>query len=382
MERYQHVIHRAKRDARSELSSDEWNKKQFAQIFPELYFSENIERVSNPSVEDFERDYKMAGIPAILTDCIDHWPAMKEWTIEKLTTRFRNQSMKVGEDDDGSSVRLKLKYFAKYMKENDDDCPLNVFDSSFCEKHKLRELLADYLPLKYFSHDFYQCADSSRTPPNRWFIIGPKRSGTGIHVDPMGTSAWNALISGVKMWCLFHPKTPDYLVKPKSTEQGKHPDEAITWFTTVYNRVISNDWPKQYPPIVGLQLPGEVMFVPSGWWHVVLNIQDTIAVTENFCDESNFERCVKKAYTSRPAFLEHWIEKLRIHHPIFYEQNQDIIHRVQKPISYADSSSSTSSDSGDDGDQELDEENFFQVTHKRKVLPTDEVPEVRRARVN
>ena len=269
----------------------------------------------------------------------------------------------------------------------------------FFQKHKLRELLADYLPLKYFSHDFFQCADSRRTPPNRWFIIGPRRSGTGIHVDPMGTSAWNALISGIKLWCLFDPKTPDYLVKPVSTEKGKHPDEAITLFTTVYNRVLSNNWPTNYPPIVGLQMPGEVMYVPSGWWHVVLNIEDTIAVTENFCDESNFERCVKKAYLSRPAFLEHWIERLRLYHPQFCNANEEIIKCVQKPRMYADSSSSTSSDSDNDGDQELDEENFFQVTHKRfvnfdilvffittdllfrKILPSNEIPEARRPRV-
>ena len=46
-------------------------------------------------------------------------------------------------------------------------------------------------------------------------------------------------------------------------------------------------------PLEVILNPGEVMFVPHGYWHMVVNLDESIALTHNYVSTSNLSDCLR-----------------------------------------------------------------------------------------
>lgn len=317
------------------------------------------------------------------------WEANSLWRISALASdpALENYKFKVGEDDEGIALRMKLKHFIPYLRNNKDDSPLYVFDATFDEdddsgqchrrpdqsakwenknsKKKLKykkigasRILKDYCVPSYFNDDLYGLVGENRRPPYRWFLIGPERSGTCIHFDPLGTSAWNTLVVGTKRWVLFPPHVPRSVVKGKGLIRKNEDDEAIHYFLFILPRIkkraaeiaaavslaANTDIEKNKNKSITCnnltqkdqiryanfecyeftQHEGETVYIPTGWWHAVLNLEHTVAITQNYCSHANFDSCWRKIRTGRKKMAKKFLSRLETCHPDLAQRAKEL----------------------------------------------------------
>ncbi|EPS74354.1 hypothetical protein M569_00396, partial [Genlisea aurea] len=242
---------------------------------PEWLEKDNIVRRSGISVDEFVSTFEEMNIPVLLDGCLQNWDAMKKWDRDYLIEVCGDAEFSVG------PVNMKLGEFFRYCDQVKEERPLYLFDPKFVEK--VPQLGKDYQVPEYFDEDLFSVLDDER-PDFRWIIIGPAGSGSSFHIDPNSTSAWNAVVRGSKKWVLFPPDVVPPGVHPSPDGADVACPVSINeWFMNFYGA--TKTWKRR--PVECVCRAGEVIFVPNGWWHLVVNLEDSVAITQNFVSRRN-----------------------------------------------------------------------------------------------
>ncbi|GAA6007615.1 hypothetical protein JCM10207_006407 [Rhodosporidiobolus poonsookiae] len=256
-------------------------------IFLSPSFSPSIPRLSGADLLPSDLPHE----PVILTGLASSWPALssdpsRRWTLADLSARFPAQNFRA----EATLTTLK-EYTAYHDRCAQDESPLYLFESEFVRKtegHGEPSLGEDYEVPRCFSEDLFGVMGDER-PDYRWLIAGPERSGSTFHKDPNSTSAWNTVVTGQKAWVMFPPEvTPPGVYASPDGAHVEAPLSLAEWFLSYYKTAQAIYGAKAKDPATrgkmreGICGVGETVYVPSGWWHIVINLAPSIAVTQNF----------------------------------------------------------------------------------------------------
>ena len=313
----------------SGLFSDALHRPFFCSQIPLLPYtrhipsSNNIPRLSNLDSSEFSETW--SDRPFILTEPVKQWPAKQKWCQASLLEQYGEVIFRA------EAVDWQLHTYFEYMNNNIDESPLYLFDRSFVDKMNLKVGRDGgvYWPPHCFGEDFFTLLGDQR-PDHRWLIIGPERSGSTFHKDPNATSAWNAVVRGSKYWIMF-PSSPNAPPPPGvfvSNDQSEvtSPLSIAEWLLTFHEE--ARNTPGCLEGVCG---EGEVLHVPSGWWHLVVNLEPAIAVTQNFVPKSHLTAVVD-FLKKKPEQVTGFKRGLQSPHELFMERlqenHQDLIEKL------------------------------------------------------
>ncbi|RKF71693.1 F-box protein [Golovinomyces cichoracearum] len=260
----------------------------YASNIPE---ANSISRLKDISLSEFTD--KWGHKPFILTNQMQDWPVYKYWDNEFLLKQYHHVKFRA------EGLKWRLDEYFEYMKNNCDESPLYLFDKDFFEKMDLKsgesKFSSSYWSPECFEEDFFTVLGKQR-PDFRWLIVGPERSGSSFHKDPNATSAWNAVLRGSKYWIMFpttnsRPSPPGVYVS-KDESEVTSPLSIAEWLLGFHAEA------RRTPGCIeGICREGEILHVPSGWWHLVVNLETTTAITQNFVPRIHLAKVLR--------FLEH-----------------------------------------------------------------------------
>ena len=261
----------------------------------------------------FER-YESENRPLIVAGAANSWKAMEAWQdADYLCSATSTQHFRATSGAAPLPANFTLPAYIDYCRGSSlfEEAPLYLFDRTALAPNS--QLWQDYVshlartctywdPTRYKTngHDLFQLLGEGSRPDHTWLIVGPARSGSVFHIDPNATHAWNACIRGRKRWIFYPPSQSNPPPGVHPSPDGDHvalPLSIGEWIFDCWDEHCrrKTSGPLSERPLECTVRPGDVVFVPHGWWHMVINLDEglNVAITHNYVSRTNLPNVLR-----------------------------------------------------------------------------------------
>lgn len=235
-----------------------------------------VDVVDTITPQDFKRNYIDTNTPLLMRKVTANWPAMQKWSFDFFAnlTLPKRVFLEMNNVLQGNGQYDVMEYGDYIRRMADESGPppkgyLSVFRVFNAFPHLMNDV--DFSILSQFK---------VKTTAKGW--IGPAGTVTGYHVD------WGdnllAQICGRKEVRLVGPKDNKYMYPSKRFDQGTMSSDMDV------DNLDEQKFPlfakaTEYRVIIH---PGEMLFIPRGWWHHVKSLDKSISVSNITYDAKGF----------------------------------------------------------------------------------------------
>jgi hypothetical protein len=259
------------------------------------------------TVEEFEAYVRPGGKPVVIRGWMNNWKALAAWDFRFFRERYGEDRLRLPCIDDGRSslVDVAMADYIDYIVCDDENLPLRqlqrrlgVSEPFYCISYKPfadHPELRDDFRVPPFVADWWPLLGDSFTQAHfphaqGWVLISPRRAVSKIHTDSHHTITWLAQLRGSKACYLFAPEDSEAVyhgaIDPARPDLAKHP---LLREATCHQCVLN---------------PGDMLFFPPDWWHHVVTLDNSVTISFNFVNHTNFGLYIRRAYGPRlPDFL-------------------------------------------------------------------------------
>jgi len=245
-------------------------QRDLARLSPK---AKTIERRKGVSGNEFLEKYYAANKPVILCDLMTFWQAPKKWTpeylkatcgeetVEIMASRDTNPNYESNDEAHRKQVRFSVYVDMVAQGRETNDYYLTA-RNNFFSRAGTKALLKD---IEIFT-EYLKETDGD----GHYLWYGPKGTITPLHQDTM--NIFMAQVQGHKQIKLV----------PANEIELIYNNYAVYSQVDVANPDYEK-FPKfRYANVIDLELaPGEVLFLPVGWWHWVKSLDTSITVSFN-----------------------------------------------------------------------------------------------------
>jgi hypothetical protein len=248
-----------------------------------------VEVKSLVTVRELERYVRIGGSPLLIRGWMANWRALSTWDLDFFRRRYGEDRIEIAGGDGHAPIETTIAEYVDYILDRGSGDRLKDIERRidrgsplYCLAYKpFRDHpeLWDDINLPPFLADWWPHFDpafrAAHFPKDQgWVFLSAPHATAALHQDSHHTITWLAQVRGRKRYHLFAPEDAEQVyfgaVDPLQPDWSRHPRLREV---TGYSCVLS---------------PGEMLFLPPDWWHHAVALDDSITVSCNFVNHTNF----------------------------------------------------------------------------------------------